>query len=58
MESPHEGSTGGASRFYYTAKADSTRRGTGNNHPTVKPSASCDTSASCSVRRLEDCSLI
>lgn len=28
---------GGASRFFYTAKADSTERGTGNNHPTVKP---------------------
>jgi len=29
--------SGGASRFFYTAKADSTERGTGNNHPTVKP---------------------
>jgi hypothetical protein len=29
--------SGGASRFFYTAKADSFERGTGNNHPTVKP---------------------
>jgi hypothetical protein len=29
--------SGGASRFFYTAKADSNERGTGNNHPTVKP---------------------
>jgi DNA modification methylase len=29
--------SGGASRFFYTAKADSDERGTGNNHPTVKP---------------------
>jgi DNA modification methylase len=29
--------SGGASRFFYTAKADSAERGTGNNHPTVKP---------------------
>lgn len=28
---------GSASRFFYTAKADSAERGTGNNHPTVKP---------------------
>lgn len=28
---------GGASRFFYTAKADAGERGTGNNHPTVKP---------------------
>ncbi len=28
---------GGASRFFYTAKADKTDRGEGNNHPTVKP---------------------
>ncbi len=31
------GSFGGASRFFYTAKADKTDRGEGNNHPTVKP---------------------
>jgi site-specific DNA-methyltransferase (adenine-specific) len=30
-------SEGGASRFFYCAKADSAERGTGNNHPTVKP---------------------
>jgi site-specific DNA-methyltransferase (adenine-specific) len=29
--------TGGASRFFYTSKADSDERGTGNDHPTVKP---------------------
>ena len=29
--------TGSAARFFYTAKADSNERGTGNNHPTVKP---------------------
>ena len=29
--------TDSASRFFYTAKADSNERGTGNNHPTVKP---------------------
>ena len=29
--------SGGASRFFYTAKADSNERGTGNTHPTVKP---------------------
>jgi site-specific DNA-methyltransferase (adenine-specific) len=31
------GDSGGASRFFYTAKASSSERGTGNNHPTVKP---------------------
>lgn len=31
------GDTGGASRFFYTAKADAADRGPGNNHPTVKP---------------------
>ena len=30
-------SRGGASRFFYTAKADRKDRGEGNNHPTVKP---------------------
>jgi site-specific DNA-methyltransferase (adenine-specific) len=29
--------SGGPSRFYYTAKAGRADRGTGNNHPTVKP---------------------
>ncbi len=28
---------GGASRFFYVAKASKSDRGTGNNHPTVKP---------------------
>lgn len=28
---------GGASRFFYCAKADQVERGTGNDHPTVKP---------------------
>lgn len=28
---------GGASRFFYTAKASRKERGEGNNHPTVKP---------------------
>jgi DNA modification methylase len=31
------GDSGGASRFYYTAKASKSDRGHGNNHPTVKP---------------------
>ena len=31
------GDSGGASRFFYCAKADSSERGTGNDHPTVKP---------------------
>lgn len=30
--------TGGASRFFYTAKASHSDRGEGNTHPTVKPS--------------------
>lgn len=34
-----EASQGGASRFFYTAKASSKERGKGNNHPTVKPIA-------------------
>jgi site-specific DNA-methyltransferase (adenine-specific) len=29
---------GGASRFFYTAKASRSDRGEGNTHPTVKPS--------------------
>ena len=32
-----EPSSGGASRFFYCAKASSAERGSGNNHPTVKP---------------------
>jgi site-specific DNA-methyltransferase (adenine-specific) len=31
--------SGGASRFFYVAKASRTERGEGNNHPTVKPIA-------------------
>jgi site-specific DNA-methyltransferase (adenine-specific) len=31
------GDTGGASRFFYVAKAARSERGTGNDHPTVKP---------------------
>lgn len=31
------GDSGGASRFFYVAKADTAERGSGNNHPTVKP---------------------
>lgn len=31
------GDTGGASRFFYCAKASSSERGEGNTHPTVKP---------------------
>lgn len=33
------GDSGGASRFFYTAKADRKDRGEGNDHPTVKPQA-------------------
>jgi site-specific DNA-methyltransferase (adenine-specific) len=33
----HHGDTGGASRFYYCAKASKRERGEGNAHPTVKP---------------------
>ena len=36
-EQPSEGDSGGASRFFYCAKADQVERGTGNDHPTVKP---------------------
>lgn len=31
------GDSGSAARFFYTAKASSSERGKGNNHPTVKP---------------------
>lgn len=34
-----EGSAGGASRFFYVAKASKAERGKLNNHPTVKPLA-------------------
>lgn len=34
---PGFGDSGGASRFFYTAKASSTDRDHGNTHPTVKP---------------------
>ena len=39
--SPSElrGDTSSAARFFYTAKADKSDRGHGNNHPTVKPQA-------------------
>jgi len=33
------GDSGGASRFFYTAKASKADRGHGNTHPTVKPQA-------------------
>jgi hypothetical protein len=33
------GDSGGASRFFYTAKASRKERGAGNTHPTVKPLA-------------------
>ena len=33
----YESDTGGASRFFYCAKASKSDRGEGNNHPTVKP---------------------
>ena len=33
------GDSGGASRFFYTAKASRKERGDGNTHPTVKPQA-------------------
>jgi DNA modification methylase len=36
---PGFGDTGGASRFFYCAKASRSERGEGNNHPTVKPLA-------------------
>jgi hypothetical protein len=34
---PGYGDVGGASRFFYTAKASKRERGEGNTHPTVKP---------------------
>jgi site-specific DNA-methyltransferase (adenine-specific) len=33
------GDSGGASRFFYTAKASKSEKGKGNDHPTVKPLA-------------------
>lgn len=33
----HDASSGGASRFFYVAKASKSDRGNGNTHPTVKP---------------------
>lgn len=33
----YSGDTGGASRFFYCAKASTADRGAGNDHPTVKP---------------------
>lgn len=36
-QGPIYGDTGGASRFFYTAKASKRDRGPGNTHPTVKP---------------------
>lgn len=35
------GDKGGASRFFYCAKASTEERGKGNTHPTVKPMALC-----------------
>ena len=37
METVGFGDTGSAARFFYTANADKSDRGPGNNHPTVKP---------------------
>lgn len=34
---PRVGDSGGASRFFYCAKASRSERGEGNDHPTVKP---------------------
>lgn len=36
-DSTFYGDTGGASRFFYVAKASKRERGEGNSHPTVKP---------------------
>jgi len=36
------GDSGGASRFFYCAKASKRERGDGNHHPTVKPLALCE----------------
>ncbi len=38
-EKNYDASSGGASRFFYTAKASRAERGPGNDHPTVKPIA-------------------
>lgn len=37
VKSNFEANTGGASRFFYCAKASKSDRGEGNGHPTVKP---------------------
>lgn len=37
LEPPFYGDSGSAARFFYCAKAASSERGEGNNHPTVKP---------------------
>jgi hypothetical protein len=37
INNPRTSDTGGASRFFYTAKASRSERGEGNTHPTVKP---------------------
>jgi site-specific DNA-methyltransferase (adenine-specific) len=37
VEFVNYGDSGGASRFFYCAKASKKERGEGNNHPTVKP---------------------
>lgn len=37
IKSDTYGDSGGASRFFYVAKASKKERGEGNNHPTVKP---------------------
>lgn len=37
LESGFAGDSGGASRFFYVAKASKRERGEGNGHPTVKP---------------------
>ena len=36
------GDSGGASRFFYCAKASRSERGEGNTHPTVKPLKLCE----------------
>lgn len=38
----YAGDIGGASRFFYCAKASKRERGEGNHHPTVKPLALCE----------------
>lgn len=37
LDGPMYADSGGASRFFYCAKADRSDRGEGNDHPTVKP---------------------